>query len=134
MKLPLSSNGTTTPTASNIASNSAFQKAYDQLFLTFTNARVVVYMLSGFGLIGFALAAIFGKLSLRWLAMIAISLFILAMTESIISYIMETGSGKVKTNITFTDPEFGTFKDNPNEFQYQNYYHKGKINYKATVK
>ena len=66
--------------------NAAFKNAYDSLYTTFRHARNLVYILSGFGLIGFAVAAIFGKLNFRWLAMICIGLVILSGADSIIGY------------------------------------------------
>lgn len=69
-----------------IETNSAFRNAYDSLYTTFRYARNIVYILSGFGLIGFAVAAIFGKLNFKWLAMICIGLAVLAGADSIIGY------------------------------------------------
>lgn len=72
--------------------NSIFDAAYNQLYTTFKEARVVVYILSGFGLIGFAVAAIFNKISFTWLTMIVVALFTLAAADKIVSYIVTAGS------------------------------------------
>ena len=68
------------------ASNSAFNNAYNILYSTFLRARNLVYILSGFGLIGIAVGAIFGKINFRWLAMICIGLAVLAGADRIINY------------------------------------------------
>ena len=81
----------------SFAANSIFTKALDTLYTTFTEARAVVYMTAGFGLIGVAFAAISGKLPWRWLAMVSVALFTLAMAEKIILYV--TGAG-TNTGIT----------------------------------
>lgn len=84
--------------------NSVFQSAYNQLHSTFLYARVVVYILSGFGLIGFSIAAIFGKINFGWLAMIAVALFMLAAADKIIDYIVSAGSS---TTVTAVTPNYG---------------------------
>ena len=63
-----------------------FNKAAHDIEETFYRARDVVYVVSGFGLIGIATAAIFGKLSFRWLAMICIALATLAAADKIVGY------------------------------------------------
>ena len=49
--------------------------------------RMIVYILACFGMVGFAYSAIIGKINWKQLANIAIGLFILSMTTSIIEYI-----------------------------------------------
>ena len=88
--------------------NSIFDDAYQKLYTTFTQARVVVYILSGFGLIGFSIGAIFGKISFRWLAMIAIALFMLAAADKIINYIVAAGSN---TGGILSDPHYAGDSD-----------------------
>ena len=87
------------------ATNAIFTEAYNKLYETFNNARVVVYILSGFGLVGLATAAIFGKLSFRWLATIAIALFVLASAEQLVKTVVEGD----KLNSTFTAVGSDTF-------------------------
>ena len=72
---------------------SAFQKAYDALYLTFAQARSVVYVISGFGLICFAFAAIAGKFDWAWLTMIVVALFVLSMAEFVVKTSVEYGKG-----------------------------------------
>ena len=71
--------------------NSAFDTAYEALYVTFLNARQLVYIASGFGLIGVAIGGIFGKISFKWLAMICIALAILAGADKIIDYSVSNG-------------------------------------------
>lgn len=74
-------------------SDAYFNEAYNKMAEAFRKARVVVYMLGGFSLLAFGVAAFFGKLSWIWLVMITISLFILASTEAIIAYAHKAGDG-----------------------------------------
>lgn len=53
---------------------------------TLADIRVIVYTLAGFGLIAFAFAAIFNKISWKHLANLCIALFILSMMTPFISY------------------------------------------------
>lgn len=71
--------------------NGAFDTAYEALYVTFLNARQLVYIASGFGLIGVAVGGIFGKVSFKWLAMICIALAILAGADKIIDYSISNG-------------------------------------------
>jgi len=71
--------------------NGIFNHAYETIRVTFQNARNVVYIVSGFGLVGVASAAIFGKLSFRWLAMICIALATLAAADKIVDYSIQNG-------------------------------------------
>lgn len=72
-------------------SNGVFTQAYETIKTTFVQARNVVYVVSGFGLVGIATAAIFGKLSFRWLAMICIGLATLAAADKIVDYSIQNG-------------------------------------------
>ena len=93
----------TTTTSSSSSGSSIFSNAYNQLYTTFKEARVVVYILSGFGLIGFAVAAIFNKISFTWLTMIVVALFTLAAADKIVSYVVTAGSSTTTTN---DDPKY----------------------------
>ena len=94
---------TSTSTSSSSVGNSIFSNAYDQLYTTFKQARVIVYLLSGFGLIGFAVAAIFNKISFTWLTMIGVALFTLAAADKIVNYVVTAGSS---TTITNENPKY----------------------------
>ncbi|MGN0919233.1 MAG: TrbC/VirB2 family protein [Alphaproteobacteria bacterium] len=72
-------------------SGAVFTSAYQKIQTTFHNARNVVYVLSGFGLVGVAAAAIFGKMNFTWLAMICIALATLAAADKIVAYSINNG-------------------------------------------
>ena len=72
---------------------SIFGNALDALYRTFLNVRTIVYVTAGFGLIGVAVAAISGKLPWRWLAMIAVALFTLAVAEKIVLWATDPNLG-----------------------------------------
>ncbi len=57
------------------ASGSVFEKVRDKAASSLKDIKLVVYILAGFGLIGFSFMAIFNKISWKWFANIAISLF-----------------------------------------------------------
>ena len=73
------------------SSSGIFTRAYNTIHTTFENARSVVYVVSGFGLIGVAVGGIFGKISFRWLAMICIALAVLASADMIVEYSTKNG-------------------------------------------
>ena len=116
----------TNPLTSNTG-NKIFDGAFDQLYLTFTNSRVVVYALAAFGLLGFAVATIFGKLNWLWLTIITVSLFILASAEAIVSYAVRSSSGTpqtMKAGWASTQFNKGTsdqlnLRDDSNDFNYE---------------
>ena len=72
-------------------SGGVFGTAYNTLHDTFENARNLVYVLSGFGLIGVAVGGIMGKVDFKWLAMIAIALATLAGADKIVDYSINNG-------------------------------------------
>lgn len=81
-----------------------FQEAYETLYHTFTQVRTIVYVTAGFGLIGVAVAAISGKLPWRWLAMISVALFTLAVAEKIVLYVTDESLGNIPES-DFADEE-----------------------------
>ena len=107
--------------------NKIFDGAFDQLYLTFTNSRVVVYALAAFGLLGFAVATIFGKLNWLWLTIITVSLFILASAEAIVSYAVRSSSGTPQPmKASWVSSQFNrgssdklNLRDDSNDFNYE---------------
>ena len=63
------------------------------------DSHQLVYLLAGFGLIGFAFMAIFNKISWKWFANIAIGLFLVAVMGMIISYF--TGDDSIAVDLDF---------------------------------
>ena len=62
---------------------------------TLADIRVIVYTLAGFGLIAFAFAAIFNKISWKHLANLCIALFILSMMTPFISYFTQDNGAQI---------------------------------------
>lgn len=68
------------------AKDNIFKYIACKAMTTLADVRVIVYTLAGFGLIAFAFAAIFNKISWKHLANLCIALFILSMMTPFISY------------------------------------------------
>ena len=94
------------------AETSVFSEALDTLYVTFLNARAIVYVTAGFGLIGVAVAAISGKLPWKWLSMIAVALFTLAAAEKIVLYISGVGSETGVTSDFSNEVGYSEFRIN----------------------
>jgi type IV secretory pathway VirB2 component (pilin) len=62
----------------------------------FVAVKTILFIVGGFGLVGIAFAAIFGKLNWKWFAALAVGLAIVAAAGSIVNY--ATGD----TNMTGT--------------------------------
>ncbi len=52
----------------------------------FNSVNDIIFIVGGFGLVGIAFAAIFGKVNWKWFASLAVGLAILAAANSIINY------------------------------------------------
>lgn len=74
------------------------------------DSHQLVYLLAGFGLIGFAFMAVFNKISWKWFANIAIGLFLVAVMGMIISYF--TGDDQIAQELSF-GYDMGTNTQNP---------------------
>ena len=66
----------------------------------FMGVRDIVYVVSGFGIIGIAIGGFFGNLNWKWLGAIIIGLMVVGMTASILEYV--AGSGVSLGGITDT--------------------------------
>ena len=67
-----------------------FLTVTDKLLDAFQSTRTVIFVVGGFGLVGLAVGAIFGKVNWKWFASLAIGLVIVAVAGAIITY--ATGS------------------------------------------
>lgn len=56
----------------------------------FNNVKTVVFVVGGFGLVGMAVGAVFGKINWKWCAALAFGLFILAIASKVVSYFTNT--------------------------------------------
>lgn len=52
----------------------------------FLAVKAIIFVVGGFGLVGIAFAAIFGKINWKWFAALAVGLAILAAAGSIVNY------------------------------------------------
>ena len=58
----------------------------------FKDVKKIVFVVGGFGLIGLAMAAIFGKIQWKWFGALAVGLIILAAAGGIINYVTDDSS------------------------------------------
>jgi len=71
----------------------------------FKEIRTVVFVLGGFGLVGLAVASIFGRPMWKWFAFLALGLVVIAVAGAIISYFggKDTGGSRINTQDTLTE-------------------------------
>lgn len=71
------------------AGTNVFNTVMDRMLATFQNARSVIFVVGGFGLIGLGFAAIFGKVNWKWLAALACGLAIVAVAGQVVDYVTQ---------------------------------------------
>ncbi len=71
------------------------QTAQNKTISVFSSVKTIIFIIGGFGLVGLAWAAIFGKVNWKWLSALAVGLAILAAASSIVEY--ATGSTEATT-------------------------------------
>ena len=82
---------------------SVFTTARTKLAVVFANVRTIVFVLGAFTLVGFAVAAIFGKLEWKKVAILAVGLAILAVASALIKYVVgTTGTTELETSAANT--------------------------------
>ena len=59
----------------------------------FTSVKTIIFIVGGFGLVGLAWAAIFGKVNWKWFAGLAVGLAILAAANAVVQYSAGTSAG-----------------------------------------
>ncbi len=74
------------------AANSVFGTAITKMANLFTNAKLVIFMIGGFGLVALAFQAIFGKVKWAWFAALAFGLAVVAAAGAIINYAANTNN------------------------------------------
>ena len=87
-----------------------FTTVGSRMINTFQNARSVIFIVGGFGLIGLGFAAIFGKVNWKWLAALACGLAIVAVAGQIVDYTTRPASQAVLETVgsSFGDTMSGT--------------------------
>ncbi|MBQ7659701.1 MAG: hypothetical protein IJS26_03005 [Alphaproteobacteria bacterium] len=75
----------------------------------FRSVRTIVFVVGGFGLVGLAVQAIFGKVKWPWFGALAVGLGVLAAAGAVIEY--ATGSDVTSKNYNDTFRETGTGGD-----------------------
>ena len=72
---------------------SLMSKASMKVSNVFEAVRTIIFILGGFGLVGVAFAAIFGKVNWKWFAALAVGLAILAAANAVVQYAAGSQSG-----------------------------------------
>ena len=71
---------------SEACAENIFTQIRDKAIDVLVDSRQLVFLLGGFGLIGFAFMAVFNKISWKWFANIAIGLFLVSVMGMFIAY------------------------------------------------
>lgn len=89
--------------AGNADAKDVFDTVRDKGYEIFTSVKNVIFIVGGFGLVGLATAAIFGKVNWKWFSYLAVGLMILAAAGSIIDYATNaSGEGSVQNGFADT--------------------------------
>ncbi len=78
---------------------SIMTKASSKTSNVFEAVRTIIFILGGFGLVGVAFAAIFGKINWKWFSALAVGLAILAAANAVVQY---AAGSKAGTGVTDT--------------------------------
>lgn len=68
------------------AQSSVMVTSKEKALNVFTAVKTIIFVVGGFGLVGVAFGAIFGKVNWKWFAGLAVGLAILAAAGSIVNY------------------------------------------------
>jgi hypothetical protein len=85
--------------------SNVFTTVLDRMIVTFQNVRAVIFIVGGFGLVGLAFAAIFGKVKWSWLAALAVGLAIVAVAGAVVDYVTQgdSAAGGARTVANMSD-------------------------------
>ncbi len=72
------------------SAETVFGTAANKLVDLFKNAKMVVFVIGGFGLVALAFQAIFGKIKWAWFAALAFGLAVVAAAGAIVNYAANT--------------------------------------------
>lgn len=84
-------------TGDALADDAVMTLAQNKAKNVFTSIRTIIFIVGGFGLVGIAFGAIFGKVNWKWFAALAVGLAILAAANSIVDYATGSGMGITDT-------------------------------------
>ena len=70
--------------------SSLFSTAAEKMGALFKNVRQIVFIMGAFALVGFAIAAIFGKLEWKKVAILAVGLALLAVASQVVNYAVDS--------------------------------------------
>lgn len=85
--------------AQGVSGTSLMGQASKKVSNVFEAVRTIIFILGGFGLVGVAFAAIFGKVNWKWFAALAVGLAILAAANAVVQY---AAGSKAGTGVTDT--------------------------------
>ena len=80
------------------AQQSVMGIAAGKALAAFKATRTIIFIVGGFGLVGIAFAAIFGKINWKWFAALAVGLGILAAAGAIVQYATTAGNEQAPTD------------------------------------
>ena len=70
----------------SFAQNGVMEEAAGKAVTMFNHVKMIIFVVGGFGLVGIAFQAIFGKVKWTWFAGLAVGLAILAAAGAIVNY------------------------------------------------
>ena len=76
-------------------------KATDKARNVFASVKTILFVIGGFGLVGIAWGAIWGKINWKWFGALAVGLAIVAAAGSIVEYATGSGEAGISTTDTF---------------------------------
>lgn len=86
--------------ATDVAAQGVWTTLQSKTSEGFTNTRNLVFLLGGFGIIGLAVMAFFGRFQWKWFAALIGGMVLLAVTGSVIEYVTTSNSSGTITNDT----------------------------------
>ncbi len=78
---------------SDSMAETVFSSAGKKLIELFRNAKMIIFVIGGFGLVALAFQAIFGKIKWPWFAALAFGLAVVAAAGAIVNYAANTSTG-----------------------------------------
>lgn len=88
---------------SNASNAGLMNVAAGKAVTMFNHVKMIIFVVGGFGLVGIAFQAIFGKVKWTWFAGLAVGLAILAAAGAIVNYATGDTMGKNATGAQVTD-------------------------------